>query len=275
MTRFALFCGLLLAGPAAGTEPVSAATVGMSARLDDLVIPGPELEAKPLAGREAAVVVRVVRVDPHGTAKRYALEWYGLDPGTYDLRNSLRRADGQPLGADVPSLPVRVDPVRPPGQVEPNSLPPTPTPRIGGYRLIVWAVCVLWGVGLVALLLSFFLPRRRVRAAAVVPVVSLADRLKPLVAGAVAGTLSAAELAALERALLTLWRKRLRLDRADPEAALARLHADPAAGPLLRQLEAWLHRPAAGEAIDVAALLAPYRSIAAGELDLDAGVPRG
>ena len=273
LTRYALLA-VLAAGPVSAADPAAVATVGMSGRLTDLVLPGPELEAKPLAGREAALVVRVVSVDPHGTARRYTLDWYGLDPGTYDLRDCLRRVDGRPLSADVPAVVVRVDAIRPPGQVEPNALPPTAVPAMGGYKQLVYAAVAVWGLGLVAILLSFVLPGRRVRVAAEVKPVSLADRLRPLVAGAVAGTLSGTELADLERALLALWRKRLNLETADPDRALAALQADAAAGPLLTQLELWLHKPGAAGPVDVAALLEPYRSIAAADLD-GPGVARG
>ena len=267
LTWFAL---LVLALPV-GAQTPSVATVGMSGTLADVVIPGPELEPKPIAGRADPIVVRVVRVHPHGTAKRYTLEWYGLAPGDYDLRDSLRRVDGQPLTAEVPNLPVHVDPVLPPGQVQPNALPLTPVPAIGGYWTIVRVALVLWVLGLAALIASM-IPRRKSRPAAVARSQSLADRLRPLVEGAVAGTLSAGELAALERSLYSLWRKRLRLETLPPEQALARMRADAEAGPLLNQLERWLHHPASGDSIDVANLLEPYRRISARELPAEPGV---
>src|SRR6516162_1558386 len=101
--------------------PRSTSTVGMPAKIEQLVLPGPELEAKPLEDRRAPVVVRITGVYPHGTAFRYDLVYYALEPGDYDLRNFLRRKDGAALG-DLPAIPVRVDPVLPPGQIEPNAL---------------------------------------------------------------------------------------------------------------------------------------------------------
>src|SRR5262245_22427723 len=65
-------------------------TVGMPARIDQIVLPGTELEVKPLEGRRAPVVLRIVSVAPHGTAFRYDLEYYGLEKGTFDLKNELR-----------------------------------------------------------------------------------------------------------------------------------------------------------------------------------------
>jgi Ca-activated chloride channel family protein len=49
----------------------------------------------------------------------------------------------------------------------------------------------------------------------------------------------------------------------------------PEAGPLLGQLEAWLHRPGPPEQVSVGALLAPYRDLPADALDLGAGEGRG
>src|SRR5262245_49219942 len=69
-------------------------TVGMSGRMDQVVLPGSELEVKPLEDRRTPVVLRIANVYPHGTAKRYDFVYYGLEPGSYDLRNFLRRKDG-------------------------------------------------------------------------------------------------------------------------------------------------------------------------------------
>ena len=97
---------------------------------------------------------------------------------------------------------------------------------------------------------------------------SLAERLRPLVEGAVAGRLSRIELANLERALLAYWRKRLALESAEPAAAMDAMRKHPEAGPLLAQLEAWLHRPGPPAAVDVPALLAPYRDLPPEAIDL-------
>jgi hypothetical protein len=82
-----------------------------------------------------------------------------------------------------------------------------------------------------------------------------------------AGTLSTAERSRLELGLVALWRRRLELESARPEDVLARLRAHPEAGPLLGSLEAWLHRPDAGHAVDVETLLAPYRDLAPESLE--------
>ena len=48
---------------------------------------------------------------------------------------------------------------------------------------------------------------------------------------------------------------------------LSKLRTHPDAGPLLRKLEEWLHRPDPRGADEIPALLAPYRSISEDALD--------
>jgi hypothetical protein len=82
-----------------------------------------------------------------------------------------------------------------------------------------------------------------------------------LVEGALAGQLSQPQLARLERTLLAFWRRRLGLEKADPAEAITTLRAHPEAGPLLEQLEVWLHRPGSRDRVDPARLLAPYQHL--------------
>jgi hypothetical protein len=97
---------------------------------------------------------------------------------------------------------------------------------------------------------------------------SLAERLQPLVDGAIAGKLSQPELARLERTLIAYWRRRLHLEEAEPDQAIAALRAHAEAGPLLEQLDAWLHVPVAAgsetmpqQKVDPTRLLAPYQHL--------------
>lgn len=247
-------------------------TVGMAGTLEGVVLPGTELEAAPLLDRKSKVVLRVVQVYPHGTAFRYDLEYTGLEPGTHDLRPYLKRKDGSPVG-ELPPVTVQVNPVLPPGQVQPNKLEIETGPRLGGYQLLMAGVVVLWALGTVVLVGSFFFPRRKKVVPLTVQPVSLAERLQPLVAGAMAGTLSRPELANLERALLAYWRKKLRLEKVEPGEAVEVLRKHPEAGPLLAQLETWLHKPGPPEQVSVGALLAPYRDMPADAVDLAGGAP--
>ncbi len=260
---------LLLAGTAAAADPLAEASVGMSARLDGVVIAGPEVEAKPAGDRDTPVVLRVVKVYLHGTDFRYDLEFYGLAPGTHDLMGYLRRTDGKPHAANVRPLPVKVVPVLPPGQVKPNALEIQPAPPLGGYGVAVTVAIVAWAVGLLAIVgwMVAGLFRKRRLAVADRPV-SLADKLRPLVLGAIAGKLSHTELANLERGLLAYWRKKLNLEGTEPAAAITQLRAHPDAGPLLVRLEEWLHKPGPPAAVDVGELLRPYQNLPPDDVDL-------
>jgi hypothetical protein len=241
----------------------------MPARIEQLVLPGTDLEVKP-ADRKAPLVLRIVSVAPHGTAFRYDLEYYGLEKGKFDLRDYLRRKDRSST-ADLPPIPVTIESILPPGQVLPNPLEPKETPRPGGYWLLLTVGAVLWGVGLLAILL---VARRRVQAARTIAgPLTLADRLRPLVEGAVAGQMDPGRLAELERALILYWSRRLGLLKRKPADALAVLRGHAEAGPLLTQLEIWLHRPRTQATINVAALLEPYRSAPADGLEVQAPTP--
>jgi hypothetical protein len=232
----------------------------MPGTIEGLVLPGSELVAGRLDDRKSPVVVRIVRTYPHGSAFRYDIEYAGLEPGTHDLRQYLRRKDGS-SAADLPPIPVTVAAVLPPGQVLPNALEIESGPRVGGYLTLRRILGTIWVVGLAAIVASFLYPRRKRAVAAAGAAVTLADRLRPLVEGAVAGTLSRAELADLERALLVYWRRRLNLDAVEPGRAIDALRQHPEAGALLRELEGWLHRPGPPQPVDVGRLLAPYRDL--------------
>jgi hypothetical protein len=260
---------LLLSSSASGQEsppPRSKSTVGMPAKLEQVVLPGPELEAKPIDDRRAPLVVRIAAVYPHGSAFRYDIVYYALEPGRYDLRDALRRRDGAPLDG-VPSLPVLVEPVLPPGQIEPHRPPLGGSPWLGGYRWLAIGGGAAWIAGLLAIAMAGRRKRATAHLGAARPL-TLADRLRPLVDAAMAGTLGQGQKAELERLLIGYWRKRLGLERAEPARVMAVLREHDEAGPLLRRLADWLHRPPgeAAEPTDVAALLEPYRSITAEEL---------
>jgi hypothetical protein len=269
MTRTLAFLSLGVLLLPQGQADDRSPTVGVTARIDGLVLPGTELEAKPVTDRKQPVVVRVVRVWPHGTAFRYDLEYYGLEAGKFDLTKYLRRQDGS-AAADLPAVLVEVRSVLPPGQVLPHDPQPQAAPQLGGYWLFLTLAAGAWVLGLLAIL--FVGRRRRAEAArdAGRPR-TLADHLRPLVEGAVAGRLKPAQLAELERSLLLFWQRRLDLGDRKPAEAIAELRRHPEAGPLFQQLEAWLHRPGAAGGVDVAGLLRPYQDIPADAVETGAG----
>jgi len=267
-------------------------TVGMPARIEELVLPGPELVVAP-GDAHGPIVLRITRTSPHGTAFRYDLEYSILEPGEYDLRQALQRADGSRAdkeGGDVPPIPVTIRSVLAAGSMKPHAPAEGAVPPFGGYRTLLIAGAVVWTLGLFALLFARRKRRQALEASRAKPR-TLAERLRPLVERAQAGTLSRSDRAALELALVAYWRKKLGLEERAPEEALEimRTHAD--AGPLLRGLENWLHRPrsqrararaasdaaaidapATDRAIDydateIAALLAPYRDLPADAFD--------
>lgn len=255
----------LLAFLAGGASPQPTSTVGMPTTIKQLVIPGPEVEVKPIEDLKTPVVIRIDEVYAHGSAHRYDLTYYALKPGAYDLLQYLRRKDGSVL-KDVPPVEVVVEASLPSGQVEPHKLASSGGPFLGGYRSLLLSCGLLWSAGLVLIL---YLTRRKPGAAQPVAArpMTLADHLKPLVESALAGTLSPGQHAELERLLLGYWRKRLELEYAEPATAMATMRSHPEAGPVVRQLEEWLHKPGGSAAVSVAEMLEPYRDISAEPLE--------
>ncbi len=261
-----LFAGLFVqrAMPASAQEPAKStkkeSSIGLPVRIDEIVLPGTELEAKPIDDPKSKLMLRVVSSFPHGTARRYNLEYYGLEPGTYDLRDYLRRKDASSI-ADLPAIPVTIVSVLPAGQILPSKLEAVSPPWLGGYRILLLIGAVFWVVVLLAILL---VGRRRkvVQTAVQEHELTFAERLQPLVESAVAGHLTLEQQAKLERLLLGYWSERLGLRDVDPAEAIYRLRAHPHAGELLRQVEAWLHQPGGERETDVVRMLAPYRGAA-------------
>lgn len=260
---------LVIAAALLAADPPPETAVGLSGRMTGLVLPGPELDVKPNTDRRTPLIVRILQVWPHGTAFRYDIEYYGLEPGTFDVKDYLQRKDGS-VAADLPAIPVTIHSVLPPGQIKPNPVGAVETPNVGGYRTFLIAAGVVWVVGLGVIL---FAGRRKPKAAdeTLDRPRTLAEYLRPLVEGAMAGRLGPAQLAALERTLLVYWERRLHLEHKKPAEAIADLRRHPEAGPLFQELELWLHSPAKDRKVDVAALLEPYRNVPAESLTEEAG----
>ncbi len=202
---------------------LAAGTVGLPDR-QTRVLPGSELEVKPLIDRRSPMIVRIVSVEPMGDGFRYDLEFTGLEPGKFDLREYLRRKDRSSTD-DLPSIWVTISSVLPPGQVLPHDLETKGSPWLGGYRLLLIIGGTLWFGGLVAILV---VGRRRLqeKRAAALPL-TLADRLRPLVEDAVAGRRDTVRLAELERTLIVYWSRRLHLEANKPADALVSLREPP------------------------------------------------
>ena len=235
------------------------AGVGLTGLIQDLLLPGSELQVKPDPEGRSPVVVRMTAVRPHGTAGfRYDFSWFAYEAGPHDLSQYLERVDGSPRGA-LPAIGVEVVAVLPPGP--PQTLPEfqAPLPKLGGYRTALVVGGCLWLAGWVALFVW-----RRPRSsttAAVAPdaTLPLTDRLRVLLENARTGSLDADGRAQLERLVLGFWRERLHLIDLPVPEAVHRLRNHPEAGGLLREVESWLHsgKSTASES-HMAALLLPY-----------------
>ena len=251
--------------PTAQAEDQRRTTVGMPARIDQIILPGSELEVRPLEDTRMPIVMRITASFRHGTDYRYDIVYYGLEPGKFNLEDYLKRKDGSSTG-DLPSITVDIRPVLPPGQVEPNPLESKSAPFLGGYRTLLVLGSFVWLLGLFAIL---FVCRRKKGAAASGDdqPLSLADRLRPIVEDAIAGQITQVQQADLERMLLAYWRKRLDLENMKAAEAIVAIRDHEEAGGLLRQLEIWLHRPGSADEVDVAALLKPYQNLPANVLE--------
>jgi hypothetical protein len=229
-------------------------TVGSVGRIEELLLPGSLLRAKPLEDRDIPVVVRIVDSFPHGDSFRYNVTYMALEPGRYDLRESLERVDGSNVG-ELPEVLVEVVSVLEAGHVPPHDLVLT-WPSVGSYRFWVIVATIAW----VAILLAFlFWPKRQemAKAAASRPQ-TLADLLQPRLQAAATGRLDSRQLAELERWLVEFWRRRLGLQALQPREALIELRQHQSAGPLLQQMERWLHSPNREPKVPLPELLAAY-----------------
>ncbi len=253
------------AAPSQASQEV-ASPVGVPAWQRDLVLEGSELEVAP-STHATPVVLRIAAVYPHGSAFRYDIEYYGLEAGTFDLLDFLERKDGSSL-EDLAAVPVIIRSTLPPGTVRPNALEEGSVPGVGGYKVQMWILGILWVAGLWAILTMGRKRHEALEAARSAPQ-TLAERLRPLVERGIAGRLSREESAELELTLIAFWRRKLALhDKASVEALeFLRGHAE--AGPLLRQLELWLHSPGSAADVDVTRLLVPYQRLAADALETE------
>lgn len=257
-----LVLGLLLTGgplTAAAEEAVPTQRVGQPLVIREIYIPGAEVKPKPRRDREPPLVVRILEVKPAKDGFRYDFEVQGLEPGKHDVARYLEGNDA------VPAIPIEITTPLPPGLTRPHDLDKGELPRLGGYRTKMIVLGVLWFAGLAALLLFWKKKNPAGSGATGTVQATLAERLRPLVAGAAAGTLDTAGRAHLERLVIGHWRERLpEIAALSPAEAMTQLRSHPTAAPLLLALERWLHAPAGqGGEPDLDRLLAPYRETAA------------
>ena len=119
--------------------------VGVPRWSRELVIEGSLLEVRP-PSLETALILRIDSASPHGTAWRYDFEYYGLEPGSYDLVQFLRREDGSEI-TELEPITVIVESGLPPGQVLPHKIQAGETPELGGYTELLWTLGGFWLLG--------------------------------------------------------------------------------------------------------------------------------
>lgn len=242
----------------ADSEETAPLVVGMRGEKQEVVLPAPELEVKPLKDGDP-FILRITRVSPHGTAFRYDFSYYALEPRIYNLCSYLQLRDGSPPGK-LPVLEVKVVGLLEPGLHTPHPVLPEPVTWVGRYWHLLLAGSLLWLSGLLMLL---FWGRKKQLAQGGPQALprTVADQLRPLILRARNQQLTPGEQAELERTLLAFWRRRLHLDQEKAPQAMAQLRSHPEAGILLNQLELWLHRPGTASQVDVNELLKPYQQI--------------
>lgn len=234
-------------------------TVGTAGFIEQIVLPGTELAGKPLEQGDP-IVVRVLRSFPHGDSFRYDIRFHGMEPGKFDLAQWLRRKDGTSAD-DLPEISVEIMSLLPPGQIEPNELETGWIPSLGGYRNVAFAVGGLWVLVLLGLI---FLGRKKKQVAdTTAEPVSLADLLQSRIEKAMENQMEPGQYAELERMLFAFWQKRLGLLELPTLDAMVRIKADSDAGPLMRQLEQWMHSPTPRSDVDLPNLLKPFRDLPA------------
>jgi len=252
------------------SPPSWSADIGMPVTVHEIVLEGSELAAKP-ADYKTPLIVRIDAVWPHGTAHRYDMEFYALDAGEHDLRDYLRRKDGGSTD-DLPPLILTASPNLAAYEIRPSRLDPRPVRSQATYKNAMIAAAALWTIGLLAILLYGRRPSG-VRSTTAARPASLAERLQPMIQAAADGTLEPTRLAELELSLVAWWRTRLGMDDLEPNQALQALLTHEEAGPLLRGIESWLHRPDAQSQENISELLAPYRDLPADSLHLPGPQP--
>jgi len=249
--------------PAIGdTNRAPSRTIGIEGSFS-LELPRQDYRPRPLDDR-TELILRIDAITPTNGQYRYDFYYMGLEPGVYKLADYLVRPDGsQP--DELAQIPLNVRSLLPEdhnGHL--NPLNPNRFPFIGGYRVFLGVVGLVWAGGIVAFVISYRKKKVVGGPAETVSAPSLADLMRPLVEAAAAGKLGTDGQAQLERLLMGYWREKL-VFPADLRMAeaVARLKEHAQAGELLRALERWLHSPGGSSVAEINGLLEPYRAAAA------------
>jgi len=240
---------------------------------------GPALRAKPNQSLVSPMLVRLTPEtepsrDGAGKSVKYRLNFNGGVAGIFDLREYVEQVDGR-APTDLP--PLRVSIVSQLPERHGTDLFESDhqgVRMVGRYRDALIGIGVLWILVPVAVIARRLMKRKSVEAVEIAtPAPTLADQLKPLVEAAVGGGMSVADQGRLELLLIWFWSERLGLQSLSPADAIGRIRADATAGKLLVTIERWLHGRGGANISkeELAALLEPYRSIAAVDLNMVRG----
>ncbi len=235
-------------------------TIGMEGAVKAVLPAG--LEAVPIQPR-TKVILQIAGTKAVAGGTEYDLRYTVMEPGKYDLRAYLQHGDGRAVAEGPPVmvegvnlLPAKYDAIL-------LKVPPTPMREFGGYTALATTVVIVSAAVLISLLLVG--RKRRPRPLPVeLPAapLTLAERLRPLVAAAARGELSVHQKSELEMLLLRYWRRRLQLQDLTMEDAMSRLRQDHGSGELVEALESWLHAPATAKRdVDIRRALAPYEKV--------------
>ncbi|MEM7456085.1 MAG: hypothetical protein AAF456_17180 [Planctomycetota bacterium] len=257
-----VFLFVMMCAQTAFAQSSLESTPGFPKVIEAHVIVGTEVIARPIEDRDSEVQLRILETYAHGTDFRYDIEYTAYVPGEHDLAEYLKRKDG----SDIPIEPINVmiKTVLPDGQVEPNERPQKDAAFRSFYLATLVVGGAVWLLGLFAIL---FAGRGKTRHPShEQKMLTVADRLRPMVEKAKAGDLSSHEQAELERLLTAFWRKKLRLSHLTADQLIVNLRQHEQAGPLLHQLELWLHAPASDGEVNIAALMEPYKEMSGHEI---------
>lgn len=255
LSRFVSILYLFLAPLIADDQILESIPIGIKIQINDQIIPGPELEAKPLTN-ESAVVLRIKAVYPHGNAFRYDYEYYGLAPGSYDLGDYFQGKNNIAL-SDQPKIPIFFTSSLPKERIKPNPPAEGQLPHFIKYKNILIVGTIFWLSGLLFLIFGGRKKLNLIKSSARKSP-SPAEILRPLVEAAKQGNLGKSDQAKLERTLILFWSHRLDLKDETSKVILSKIKSHPEAKPLFKKLESWFHKPEPEEPSDLDALLEPY-----------------
>ena len=204
-----------------------------------------------------AVNVRIAKVTEQPGSRIYDVRYIVNRAGTFDLKDYLTGDDGSAL-VGLPSFKFNGDPKLSKHLDARIQETEEISVDVGGHY---YSTLVLLGVfWIVWLLLLIFYGRDKPALAAVAtPEPTLAELLRAMLAQLEAGTLDAEAKAKMEMLLLRRWREELALANVPMNTAFEAINRDAKTGNLLRQVEQWLHNPAAKVTREaIAAVLTPY-----------------